>query len=256
MLYRWRYELATPSLTSSDRPGSGASLDAMTLGTLYHRCMELLDFANPQANKSLISQVVWEMDLDDAVNPDALTAELDDMILRFAKHDLWERLASAKHIHRELDFVLTAGQLTLRGQIDLLYCDDQGAWHVVDYKSDRVEDDAQIAQRAENYKLQMLAYSIAAGRHLDQPIAYASLYFLRPASRHTFTINPSALQTAQNRLAAITEDLILARRANQFERAESAQCGYCPYSTLCDHLSSTVHSGSVRNGTPGRPSAL
>ncbi|MDP6634896.1 MAG: UvrD-helicase domain-containing protein [Phycisphaerae bacterium] len=244
MLYRWRYELAVPSLISpprpapiSPQPGGGISLDALTLGTLYHKCMEMLDFSNPHANQELIARVVWEMDLDDAVNQSALTDELDDMISRFAKHDLWKSLASARHIHRELDFVLTAGQLTLRGQIDLLYCDDQGSWHVVDYKSDRVSNDNRIAQRAENYRLQMLAYSIAAGRHLNQPVADASLYFLRLARQHTFTIDRGALQGAQARLSALTEDLITARRTNQFPRLESDHCVYCPYSTLCDRLS-------------------
>ena len=258
MLYRWRHELGAPApISQSDGTRTGGdSLDALTLGTLYHRCMELLDFAHPQANEDLIAQAVWEMDLDDAVNPGALAGDLGEMISRFAQHDLWGRLASARGIYRELDFVLTAGQLTLRGQIDLLYCDDQSGWHVVDYKSDRVADDNEIAQRAGNYELQMLAYSIAAGRHFDQPIADASLYFLRPARTHTFTIDPVALQTAQDRLAALTEDLIISRRTNHFERVQSARCDYCPYSALCDHLSSTDQSGSVRNGTAGRPSAL
>jgi len=236
MLYHWRHELAVPApISQSDgaRTGGG-SLDALTLGTLYHRCMELLDFANPQATDDLIAQVVWEMDLDDAVNPPALAGELGEMVSRFAQHDLWGRLASAGHIFRELDFVLSVGQLTLRGQIDLLYCDDQGIWHVVDYKSDRLSDDNEIAQRAGNYELQMLAYSIAADRHLDGPIADASLYFLRPGCKHTFPIDPAALQTARDRLAALTEDLITSRRTNQFERVQSARCDYCPYSTLCN----------------------
>ncbi|MDP6544134.1 MAG: UvrD-helicase domain-containing protein [Phycisphaerae bacterium] len=234
MLYHWRHELAAPSPGSRGRPGSGGSLDALTLGTLYHRCMELLNFANPQANEELIAQVILEMDLDDTANPATLAGELGEMIAKFAQHDLWGRLASASRIFRELDFVLTAGQLTLRGQIDLLYCDDQGSWHVVDYKSDRIAGDDEITQRAGNYELQMLAYSIAAGRHLDQPIADAALYFLRPAREHTFTIDPGALQTARDRLAALTENLITARRSNQFERVQSAHCDYCPYSALCD----------------------
>ena len=235
MLYRWRYELAvpTPISKSDQRRTGGARLDALTLGTLYHRCMELLDFADPQANEDLIARVVWEMDLDDAVNPGELAGELGEMISRFSQHDLWGRLASARHIYRELDFVLTAGQLTLRGQIDLLYCDDRGNWHVVDYKSDRVSGD-EIARRAGNYELQMLAYSIAAGRHFNQPIADASLYFLRPAREHTFPIDPSALQTARDRMTALTEKLIIARRTNEFERVQSDHCTYCPYSALCD----------------------
>ncbi len=233
MLYRWRYELAAPSLASGNGGSGGAALDPLTLGTLYHRCMELLDFSNPQANSDLISQAVWEMDLDDAADINALTIELDEMTASFAKHDLWSHLASAGQIYRELDFVLTAGQLTLRGQIDLMYCDDQGAWRVIDYKSDRVDGDEQIAQRAGNYELQMLAYSIAAGKYLDQPVADASLYFLRPAALHTFTANPPALKKAHNRLAELTEKLIIARRTNQFGKAESPRCKYCPYSALC-----------------------
>jgi len=259
MLYRWRHELAAPAIISqSDEPRRTGvdSLDALTRGTLYHRCMELLDFARPQDNDNLIARVVWEMNLDDAVNPTVLAGELGKMISRFKQHDLWGRLASATQILRELDFVLTVGQLTLRGQIDLLYLDDRENWHAIDYKSDRVYYDDQIADRAGNYELQMLAYSMAAERHFDQPIADAALYFLRPGRQHTFTIDPGALQTARDRLAELTENLITARRSNQFERVESPHCNYCPYAILCDHLSSGDQSGSVRNGTPGSPSAL
>jgi ATP-dependent exoDNAse (exonuclease V) beta subunit len=244
MLYRWRYELATPATTnaSNERPTRAASLDAMTLGTLYHRCMELLNFAQPQANKDLISRVIWEMDLDDAADAVALTSELDDMIAKFSAHDLWGSLASARQIHRELDFILNVGQLTLRGQIDLLYCDAQGQWHIVDYKSDRVATDEQIAQRASNYELQMLAYSLAAQRYLDQPVTDASLYFLRPGRQHTFATDQAKLKTASDTLAKITETLITARRTDQFDRIESAQCGYCQYSTLCSRLLSPQQS--------------
>jgi ATP-dependent helicase/nuclease subunit A len=234
MLYRWRHELAAPCSQASGKPSAGgASLDALTLGTMYHRCMELLDFTNPQANKSLISQAVWEMDLDDAADIDSLSAELDDMVSRLAKHDLWGQLASARKTYRELDFVLTAGQLTLRGQIDLLYCDANDAWHVVDYKSDRVEGPEQIAKRAGNYELQMQAYSIAAGDFLGSPIADASLYFLRPGEQYAFGADPASLQTAADRLAELTEQLIVARRTKNFKRIESPQCGYCQYSALC-----------------------
>jgi len=233
MLYRWRHELAAPCSQASDKPSPGASLDALTLGTLYHRCMELLDFTNPQANKSLISQAVWEMDLDDAADIDALSAELDDMVSRLAAHDLWGRLAAAKKTYRELDFVLKAGQLTLRGQIDLLYCDANDAWHVVDYKSDRVEGPEQIAKRAGNYELQMQTYSIAAGDFLGSAIADASLYFLRPGEQYAFSADPAALQTAADRLAELTEQLIVARRTKTFEQVESHQCEYCQYAGLC-----------------------
>ena len=233
MLYRWRYELAAPPISSGGGSSRRGSLDALTLGTLYHRCMELLDFANPQANSDLVSQAVWEMDLDDAVDIAALTSELDEMTAKFAKHDLGDRLASAKQVLRELDFILTAGQLTLRGQIDLLYRDEGGDWRIVDYKSDNVAGGEQIAERAANYELQMLAYSLAAGEYLGQPVADASLYFLRPGKLHAFTANAESLQRARDRLAELTEKLLIARRTNSFEEIKSPRCEYCPYSALC-----------------------
>jgi ATP-dependent helicase/nuclease subunit A len=54
MLYRWRYELRTPPLveaTSDPEGPSGHRLDPATVGTLYHRCLELLDFAHPPPPK-------------------------------------------------------------------------------------------------------------------------------------------------------------------------------------------------------------
>ncbi|MCP4377135.1 MAG: PD-(D/E)XK nuclease family protein, partial [bacterium] len=211
-------------------------LDALTLGTLYHRCMELLDFDHRQASDKLIARVVAEMDLDTTVNQNQLAGELDEMISKFTGSDLLESIAGASGVYRELDFVLTTGQLTLRGQIDLLYRDDRGNWHVVDYKSDKVAGDSEISQRAGNYELQMLAYSIAAGGHFNQPVTDATLYFLRPGRQHTFGIDPAALQTARDNMARLTENLITARRTGQFERVESARCSYCPYSKLCNQL--------------------
>jgi len=53
-LYRWRHELRMPAAerrADSPMPPKGppaASMDAATLGTLYHRCLERLDFRKPQ----------------------------------------------------------------------------------------------------------------------------------------------------------------------------------------------------------------
>ncbi|HAU39235.1 MAG TPA: hypothetical protein DCX07_16170, partial [Phycisphaerales bacterium] len=66
MLYRWRHELRIPrnleGRQNADAPRADA-LDAATLGTLYHRCMELLDPAGQQDARSLVAQTVAEMDL-------------------------------------------------------------------------------------------------------------------------------------------------------------------------------------------------
>jgi ATP-dependent exoDNAse (exonuclease V) beta subunit len=197
--------------------------------------MELMDFANPGAPATLALQTADEMALSSG-QTEALTAELGGMVDQFRSHELWSQIASAATTHRELDFVFSAGPAQLRGQIDLLFADADGAWRIVDYKSDRLgpsptaED---VAAHSTHHELQMLIYALAAEKHLGSPPAEATLYYLRPGLTHTIPITPDSLHQAQDRLASLTESLIASRRSAQFAADTGAACGYCPYRTLC-----------------------
>ncbi|GAH67550.1 unnamed protein product, partial [marine sediment metagenome] len=124
MRYRWRYDLRAPAnmpstprqgggdeaqstnytnyTDKSPRPGAGdeaqaarpqaPGADAATMGTLYHRCMELLDFARPQPAEMLARSVVREMELDESVDVGAVAAELEQMLAGFADHELSGKL--------------------------------------------------------------------------------------------------------------------------------------------------------------------
>ena len=238
MLYRWRYELrvpaepAPPAAEGAPRPG-GSHLDAATIGTLYHRCMELLDFAAPQDAAALIRQAAGEMELDEHAELATLADELGRAMGRLRRHELWGRLASARQLFRELDFVMDCPPAVLRGQIDLLCQDPDGAWHVVDYKSDRVGPEA-IEAHARGYELQLLVYAAAAGRHLGAPPAGAELYFLRPAATWSFQVTPDALGAVEGRAASLARELISARRGGRFARRQGRWCASCPYGSLCE----------------------
>ncbi len=236
-LYRWRYELRIPGeAPARPAPGEAARalnrLDAATVGTLYHRCMERLDFAAPQRPEALVRRAAAEMGLSELADVDALSAELAGMLDGLRGHPLWQDLAGARQALRELDFIARLGPVTLRGQIDLLIEDTAGAWHVVDYKSDRlVADD--VAEHADRYRLQMLTYAAAAARYLGRPPARAMLYFLRPAAVHPFDVSAAALAEAEERVAGLARSLIAAGRGGRFERRRSEACACCPYATLC-----------------------
>jgi len=230
MLYRWRYELRVPA------PGRGrgaAAPDALTLGTLFHRCMELLDFARPQAAAALVAQVAEEMELDATADLEALADDLAKMLERFRSHELCASIATSQRVFREMDFLMACGPATLRGQIDLLYEDAEGRQHIVDYKSDRVGSEGPQAH-AERYKLQMLLYAAAAARHFRSPPAEATLYFLRTGQVHTFAATDASLAETQRRAASLAGELIRARRNGQFQRRETALCDICPYRMLCE----------------------
>jgi ATP-dependent helicase/nuclease subunit A len=248
MQYRWSRELRVPEGMlarakkrehASGRPTSG--LDPAALGTVIHAVMERLDFQTPPDVPAVVARVVDELEIDPAAAPGIL-AELAPMLEAFQAHELWGQLASARQLCRELDFVLQRPRATIRGQIDLLYQDAGGAWHIVDYKSNRVSREG-LAELAGHYRTQMLLYWLAARAHLgDQAdrLADATLYFLRPGLTFTFA---DELSSAADELDELTRRLLAARRSGRFERHTGPACQHCRYRPCCDALVEPSPSG-------------
>ena len=215
------------------------ALDAATAGTIFHRCMELMDFSAEAAQggaQNLVQRVLAEMGMEEQADAWALAADLQGMLAKFQSHELWTKLRAAKRIDRELAFETQAPGLVLRGQIDLLFQDDADEWHIVDYKSNRIGPEG-VAPHAAQYELQMLVYAMAARGHVGTPPAEATLYFLRAGASHTFQITPDSLEQAFTRVAKLAGELAQARRGNAFTRRQCKACEYCPYGVLCEKVS-------------------
>jgi len=233
-LYRWRHELLAPPPPAADAPGgAGAAgrLDAATVGTVLHRCMEVIDLSAddlPAQADAAVAAVCGEMELD--ADRTALAEDLADMLRRFAGQGLREQIRAARRRLPELAFVLRSGRCEIGGRIDLLFEGAGGLWHVVDYKSDRVSA-AGAGAHARRYALQMMIYLAAARRQFGDGVADATVYFLRPGVAHRF--GAEALGGLPERLDAAAAALVAARRTGRFPPADAGDCRRCPYATLC-----------------------
>ena len=67
----------------------------------------------------------------------------------------------------------------LQGSVDCFFEED-GGLVVVDYKTDRVAGEEQLAARAESYRIQLDTYAYALRRIFGLPVRERILYFLRP----------------------------------------------------------------------------
>lgn len=213
------------------------SLDPATAGTLFHRCMELLDLTSPQPPEILVRQAAGEMGLE--IDPATLAAEYGAMVDRLRERPLWKELCNARQRLAELPFAARFGRLVVDGVIDLLYQGTDGSWCIVDYKSDRVGRE-QVASHAEGYELQMLVYAAAARRFLvDEGLTReptdpsAMLYFLRPGAEHAFDAARLVPDVADARLADLADRLAEYRRKNDWPRHRGTSCGHCRFDVLC-----------------------
>ncbi len=69
--------------------------------------------------------------------------------------------------------------ILLQGVADLCF-ETRSGLTVVDFKTDRVFTPQEVADRAERYRPQLEAYSLALSRVLGKPVTRRILYFLAP----------------------------------------------------------------------------
>ena len=92
------------------------------------------------------------------------------------KQPVFHELRKAKQVKREIDFVLNERRGLIHGKIDILFEDEKGEWHILDYKTAAGDEEA---ARKSAYDLQLEIYAIAAERILKLPVRSAIIYYLK-----------------------------------------------------------------------------
>jgi RecB family exonuclease len=132
------------------------AMDPRTRGSIVHRLLEDLDFADPRTPE-ITDEELTEQQRED----------IRRLVDAFATSPLCGRLANARRVTREAGFQFTlepdgSGPL-VRGFVDVLAVEADGTHLVVDYKTDRIEDDPE-EYVVRNYEVQRLVYALAALR--------------------------------------------------------------------------------------------
>jgi ATP-dependent exoDNAse (exonuclease V) beta subunit len=146
----WEGDLIRPRSLENIRADSH---DAATIGTEVHALLAGLQPPAPQLESVRLAQV-------------------------FERSTLSKRAQRAARCEREWGFVFAAGDLIVRGTIDLWFEDAQGVT-LVDYKTNDIPAE-KAPQRARDYTLQLEVYALALERALGERPKQAWLYFLRP----------------------------------------------------------------------------
>ncbi len=166
----FRLDRPLPERPAYQLAGEGAALTAAERGTATHKALSQCDI-HQEDIVSQISALRLRGMLSDAEADAAQPA----WIARYFHSPLGERMRAAKTVRREWAFnYLAEDGLLLQGVVDCCFLED-GAWVLVDYKTDDAPADA-LRQR---YARQLSWYAKALAGITGKPVRERYLYALR-----------------------------------------------------------------------------
>ncbi len=156
-------------------------------GSATHLVLQYLDFQNSDVPAQIAALAEKEL-----LTPQQAEAVDAPALRRLLSSPLAEEVRRSPRCLREYRFTLLVpareidprasedgGSVLLQGVADLCF-ETEGGLAVVDFKTDRVFAPQEVAARAEVYRPQLEAYSLALSRVLERPVVRRVLYFLAP----------------------------------------------------------------------------
>jgi len=179
---REQEEIVSP-LRLSELPARPAFMEEKQLsgaerGTLVHRALSLIPLASLRAGEDLARQVhqaVHEMVEREIFTAQELLALNMRGVTAYFRSELGQRMLRSGLVKREWGFNLVLNEASgtlLQGVIDCAFLED-GEWVLVDYKTDRISDEAAFCER---YAMQLEWYARALERITSTPVKEMWLY--------------------------------------------------------------------------------
>lgn len=148
-------------------------------GVAMHRFLECFDFAMDEAASSYDPQIVSEMEKG-LLTKDQRDLLVDDKLKTFLNSDLADRMMKAAkegNLHKEHAFVMEhemepGVNVLVQGIIDAFFIEGKEAV-LIDYKTDRVKNDKELADR---YRMQAMLYKEAIEKAMGIRVKESYLY--------------------------------------------------------------------------------
>ena len=173
------FDVTLSSINESTSIRSGARW-----GTLMHEVMQWLPLQS--YTRSTLKQALDNLALQGYLTDEERKAISEKRIYDFFQSDLGQRLLRAQRVERELPFsmlfpanrvypdMLDGEDLFLQGIIDTAFL-EEGSWVLVDYKTDRLDEESLV----ERYRIQLMLYKEALERLTPYPVKEVYIYSFR-----------------------------------------------------------------------------
>lgn len=146
-------------------------VSAPDFGTAMHTFLERLDIKDPER---YLEQDALERIFGGFGN--AAVREARELLKGFFGSPLFKELQRAKQVRREVSFVLNERHGLIHGKLDMLFQDEKGEWHILDYKTAVGNEEA---AKKSAYDLQIKIYALAAHKILHMPVRSGMIHYLK-----------------------------------------------------------------------------
>ena len=158
------------------RGATKAQVSSVELGTIVHGLLERADFRAADLKAEAQRLVAGE---DEALRP-----RLEKMLLAVLDGEIGAMVRAAKRVEREWPFAKMLDGVLVEGVIDLAVQGADGAWTVIDYKSNDISRSGRLEYLADYYAPQLELYALAlAGAGLGE-VRECMLVFLQGPRVH------------------------------------------------------------------------
>jgi len=129
-------------------------------------------------------------------------AEIVSLVRVALESETVKRAVASGRWWREVPVGAPVGETVLEGFIDLLF-EEEDALVVVDYKTDSLETEEEIAERSGHYRIQAGAYALALQEATGRSVKEVVLLFLQPRQEVVMRDVSALMDEARAALAAV-----------------------------------------------------
>lgn len=162
-------------------------ISAAERGVATHLALQYMDYQRAAAIEG-VAEEITRLQEGNFLSQRQAESVNRQAIVKLFRSPLGERIRNADAVHRELRFSLlcdagelmaspTGEEILLQGVVDCCL-EEKGELVILDYKTDRVQTEEEIAARTQLYASQVNAYAQAMERIFGMPVKETILYFL------------------------------------------------------------------------------
>jgi ATP-dependent exoDNAse (exonuclease V) beta subunit len=156
----------------------------------------------------LLASYAWEQGIVDAHEKERAVNEAHALLDQYQRSELYQAIAAANPVYREVPFIYDSGKRIIHGIIDTLFLSENGRWVIVDYKTSALRSPAEARLHARRYHMQVGAYAAAVAEQLKVDAAQLDVYIHYVRDNVTIQVTPDEWQNALGKLEAYIGHLV------------------------------------------------